>query len=1268
MHTIASSVYFTSANVTNQVIGLIEYSSLRPNKTYTINLNGIDHIKATDGNVSSLSGSYLKFINGNTLPFTLLSTISTPGDNVESDIDLLRTSDTTIRVHVNSINSPNYPSTKYTGWLDRYNIFDLSGTNTVITNLPNLGAIGTFNIPDLLTAPYYFAARFDNGYEVVREEGSASVQKNQVFDIRGLAYFRDYSYTTPYILRDPPIVDANTNAYNFRVALSADGSILLKSQRVSSSILKFHLYKDRKLINSLSFEGVALNNEGVPLIWSRRYGGIDIGHPVAISGDATRCVVVCSFTNEPSIKVIDIDINTNLMTFGSPVDLTVPSVYKANYIHNVCMSMDGNTILISGSDITQTYGYAHVYNYDGSAWSSGINLSSSHIRDFSYGYSYGTDSCLSGDGKTIVIFGGPSIRGPSTTDTGYVWKYNEFSSAWEDIQKISTNSYLQRTAPCSLSHRGATLLVTTPFDNQWMVFEYDEGTKLFTGPVSNTHTPISTGYSMTEGSMSGDGNIIVFGESTPYNMTVYLYVYKKTLGTWSLYKTIPYSEYDFVYRLPHVYPMKVLVSFDGGLILLGANRDEMGINQLCLFKEKKSSSIISVFDYMNERSVYDFVDYDRMGDPIWGVTPQETHLSVGISTPHYGTVDALSMSMDGQKVIVGSPEVRSAYLYSGASLLKTFANATTGFGIRCSMDDTGNTIVIASNTKLYVYDGQTPYALKHEISHGFTASMDTPWNMKISKDGSTIIASDTVSVSSFKAWTRNDISWSSSTMSTYNSSAVDRRVSAIDLSANGSVMIAAGFQNTTMGYVHMFHKGTGTNTHQSYIEIPGNGTHYVGQSIALSGLGNKAIVGAVSGDFAFTGEHDDAKVFLIDIEADGNMIYTPVNNPNKADVRYGRNVSIDYHGNYAMVSGSKSEYVGDSSDGSALVINMADYSIASESFTKTGLTYNGSPTPTYRPQINGYGVNCKLSSRGDVAAVSGGGYAYSFKVGLTPRTIPTLAYFYSAYDIMIRLDAQNTQGYALNATTNDVDKVFDLTQNVKTPYEASVVGKGPRIGYTHNPMTLTTDINGHNTFHGFAQFGLVPTNTAYMHGDYNSGHVMKKNTNKSFTMVFVVQFDANLGADWAGILTYYLQNGIKGLCLTRRLDTNQITVGSGTKINILKTFITPTNTPLVIVSRFENVSNNSTLRFNQYLKVVNINTRTVLHDTHEYHQDNPNAKNYVFTANGGPLFIGCDEFMHSITGYPLPNLKWGEVLMYNEFLENPIVDVLINLLVDKWKA
>jgi hypothetical protein len=528
-----------------------------------------------------------------------------------------------------------------------------------------------------------------------------------------------------------------------------------------------------------------------------------------------------------------------------------------------------------------------------------------------------------------------------------------------------------------MSHYGDTLLVTAPSDNKWVVFEYAKRVKGFEKVHETTGAEVTSGFRMASGSISGDGNTIVYvGHNNRYNqLIVNVYVYTKTADGWENNHTLSSTNTFIVLSGAggtHLV-LELLVSFDGGVVLLGGMVNETGLNMVAHINGKKTgTTITSAFDYLNERSNYGFIDYQNIPILDWSATPTETYTNR--PEPHYGTIDALSMSANGH-VIIGSPETNKAYLYNNnVTLIHTFEGPVNRFGIRCSIDDNGSIIAIASNTHLYIYDGST-YAEIWTQSYGNNPP-ESPWNMKISKDGSTIIASNSVGSTSFQSWTTTD-TWSTVIGPVDYISSTSKRVSAIDLSMDGSVMIASGFTGGNEGFVNLFSRGTSLSLNEQVITavLSSSDAIIIGQSIALSGDGKKAIVGAPNNNTALSTR---AQVYFIDITSGTSMsVSTIATLTGRQGGRYGRSVSMDYNGRYAMVSGSMSEYTPSNADGSALLIDTSSTSVIKE-FPKSSLMYHN--TPSYRSSFNGYGMHCKLSSQGDVAAVSGGGYASLFKL------------------------------------------------------------------------------------------------------------------------------------------------------------------------------------------------------------------------------------------------------------------------------------------------
>jgi len=151
------------------------------------------------------------------------------------------------------------------------------------------------------------------------------------------------------------------------------------------------------------------------------------------------------------------------------------------------------------------------------------------------------------------------------------------------------------------------LLVTAPVENKWAVFEYNQRSGLFevNGYVDRQGVSNPGAFGMVAGSMSGNGNTIVYmGHKDMSTTNTEVYVYKRTAGgSWSQLDSTIEADAGFVINQSFPHPsVKLLVSFDGGVVLLGNSYSEISSNQLTILNGKTDAPIASVFDYLNEYS------------------------------------------------------------------------------------------------------------------------------------------------------------------------------------------------------------------------------------------------------------------------------------------------------------------------------------------------------------------------------------------------------------------------------------------------------------------------------------------------------------------------------------------------------------------------------------------------------------------------------------------------------------------------------------------
>lgn len=272
------------------------------------------------------------------------------------------------------------------------------------------------------------------------------------------------------------------------------------------------------------------------------------------------------------------------------------------------------------------------------------------------------------------------------------------------------------------------------------------------------------------------------------------------------------------------------------------------------------------------------------------------------------------------------------------------------------------------------------------------------------------------------------------------------------------------------------------------------------------------------------------------------------------------------------------------------------------------------------------------------------------------------------YDIMIHVDAQNTEGYTMNG--DEVTNVYDLSQNVRSPHSSTLVG---HTVLSTNPFTVTplklTTINGYTGFDGFIQFGKQ--NLSSITGNYNNYDVMKKNDSESYTIVTLCSF-TELGGVWANLVNFFQANGNRGLNITRWGGNNYLVMAGGIKTDV-ETLQLPnvmpqySDVPLLYIQRYENLTNGtSNNNFTYHFKVIDFRNNSVLLDVNANVTDQfPN----VFNSIGSHFFLGADEFIYSFgEGQRVKGYKVGESIMYNQFLTNEEIESLTNILYKKWSS
>lgn len=967
--------YFTSGNVTGDPIRTI-FSPVKPNHTYEITLSGLEHMKNVDGvvSVSGLTSIVNKQIKGVTS-----QSITTPADNIESVIDLVRKTDTSVDVYVHSLKSTNYANLIYSTTLTAYKDSGIAGT--AYGTKSSLGvstSASTLNLTggSILTNPYYFKSEFintTNGWNlpVCTDATKSTRQKNQIFDIRGLAYFRDSLYSmisngssfslgigTPTFTIDKTDLPGDRPIDSgtwYAEAITTDGNRIAIAYKVNGvtevdlvifqrSNSAYHMIFDRR--------NVIASKTG--LGYGFRY---DLTTDteillLAMSGDGSRCVV----SNGDALVSMEIT-GTGI---GAPVPITKPSVYNTNYIHALSLSSDGKTLLISGSASGHTSGYAHVSKHTGSTWSTFGDLSSSNITP-SPSVAYGTVSAVSGDGQTVVVMGGHMT---SINSGGYVWRFNGGSWVYTNHLEFKFD---KRYATCRLSYYGDEAMLVSfygSFDKMRRYALQEDSTWNLANFVSNT-----TWLDFIQ--INGQQIIL-------YSSNIEIYTNRVNFSV---------NNID-----------RMGISFDQSVMYvrsLKASSNEL----IYIMDGGKTNTIGSIFDYMNLRSPLYFT-YINMPYPDWSGTPV-THKDVSGLSAHSGHWDAMSVSNDGNFILVGMPSSNRVRIYDVRNNTSFDITGGTGFGNRCNMDDQARYIVVSDNsTTVSVYERTDNTAvLRRSLTRTNTG---TPWNLKMSKDGNVIIMLESNNASVIRRWSSNVGDWSTASENSNDlnkDSGMTVGIFSIDLNYNGSIIVASGRNGSGSSQVWLHDSSRSYNEVIQYVytdsaQLVKANIPDTGQSVAISAYPNettgKYLI--ISGmPRAYNNLDDWNMVFMWLLTYDSTIfknlddLFTSYYlHPSMSTtlIRYGRSVSVDARGRWVALSGSN-ENVTDPDTGGVVIADVQNNRNAYGWITGRTELYRSGLTHTTGGHVgythHGYGIQCKLSSNGAVVAVSGNTQLRAYK-------------------------------------------------------------------------------------------------------------------------------------------------------------------------------------------------------------------------------------------------------------------------------------------------
>jgi hypothetical protein len=1012
------------------------------------------------------------------------------------DLELVRNG-SNIDAHVSNFSS-DYAGYDYTFELRAYNDSALTSQN----ENKSFNTASGFSVPqsftglsDITTNAYYFELNeFYNDTAGVNVYANVDAKPDRltqrVYDVRGLAYFRDS--WTDYQLNDlnlNDVIDLEPNSWNTDIlsdgaatttvrnsenALSADGTVLCSTYVFNNHKIYCALYKYyhnkwvlKSKITSINTTIVGSNPYRYPFDVYEFHQNKNYSC-MALSGDASRLVVI----GGTNTAVYDISPDLKSMLGGTALPLPQPNPYTQ--IHDVSISMDGNTILISGCQPDFTTGYAHVFYRDTGAV---FDLSSSQVPGYVSSFSYGTDCTLSGDGRTAAIFG--SHVDNTTAGAGYIWKINEFSNDWEFVYKVDF-AYTHRKVSCKLSHSGDTLFVcaprTTGGDVRGAIFERDDTT-----PPTWVNVQNITETEMDSGSMAGDGKTIAYVSTTNGNSAgnVVFNLWKRSPGNWT-----KHINSDTSHAKPQGYYVlsDSELSFDGSRFFAWRNWYDVDILIFPFLDiiSDKTQPVSNVLDYMNVKSNYFYFnysfDYTTITPVTWNVSEPlqiEIHDIQGSGgTNGYGHWDNTSISADGRFVLVGAPAENKVYMYDTHlnRVDYTFTESATYFGLRCAMDDEAKKFVVVAHNNIYFYERRS-YSeewSRGNVAHGYGSSL---FQLKMSKDGSTVLLTEAVGSKKITKWDLGtDWTWDVSELSTnaiqsnITGQFGTERLSAIDLSYNGDYIVAGQHITGQQGDLTVFYPGGGKKSvvvhMNTSIEVPNRYMHSVAISSEPNANGEYTII---TGEAIQQDKVQTTTTFhIIRFDEHGSFVdpaeYTASNSYSLSglpEARYGRTAAMSHDGSLAVLSGTR-EYKPDVTEynigGAVIIDTIQKTKLQTVDFEGTlrsaGIVEN---------RYNGYGSSCRISSDNQHVLVGGGGYAFKYTAinvkslyfpfttgdGVSSDRLFTFSGSGASYDSTngLTLDADESVSISLNDTFK-----FSNTAGFMFTFEAKTSGSASGHG------------------------------------------------------------------------------------------------------------------------------------------------------------------------------------------------------------------------------
>jgi hypothetical protein len=301
-----------------------------------------------------------------------------------------------------------------------------------------------------------------------------------------------------------------------------------------------------------------------------------LGNSIALSGDGNTAVLGAKYkddapyTDNGAIYVF----TKSGSTWVEQAKLLASDLSNyENFGASVAISYDGNTIAV-GSPFNGTAPYyndgsVYVFTRSGSTWTDQafIVASDRETNDV-----FGSSVAISEDGNTLLI-GAPNETTSPNTSNGAAYVYVRSGSTWTEQQKLLASipgTYDSFGRSVALSGDGNTAAIgavskdKSVNDNTGAVYMFTRTSGVWTeSSIVRPNKPTNEEYFGNRVQLSGNGNTLVVANES--NFTRYVYVFNKVGSSW-VQKTRLYTKDDTW----NSFGSEIALSGDGNTILVGA--------------------------------------------------------------------------------------------------------------------------------------------------------------------------------------------------------------------------------------------------------------------------------------------------------------------------------------------------------------------------------------------------------------------------------------------------------------------------------------------------------------------------------------------------------------------------------------------------------------------------------------------------------------------------------------------------------------------------